>query len=83
MYRVILLNDHYTSMDFVVWVLQSVFRKSAGEAFEVMMQVHRQGSGLAGVYTKDIAETKAATVETVAREHKFPLRCNVEPTTTD
>ena len=79
LYRVLLLNDHYTSMDFVVWVLQSVFRKSATEAFEVMLRVHREGSGLAGVYTKDIAETKAATVESLARQQSYPLRCSLEP----
>jgi len=79
MYRVILLNDHYTSMEFVVLVLESIFMKNLMEATEIMLSVHRSGSGIAGIYTKEVAETKVATVTEVAREHGFPLKCIMEP----
>lgn len=79
MYQVILLNDHYTSMDFVVFILQSVFHRSHGDAIQIMFSVHTSGSGVAGIFTKDIALTKVSMVEKLASENNFPLRCTVEP----
>jgi ATP-dependent Clp protease adaptor protein ClpS len=78
LYRVLLLNDDYTTMDFVVDVLESIFNKSPAEAFRIMMQVHTQGKGLCGVYPFEIAETKVATVEDRARDNGFPLKAVVE-----
>lgn len=78
MYRVILLNDDFTPMDFVVSVLQSVFDKTREEAVEIMMQVHQTGVGVAGVYTFEIAETKAATVVAMAQRSQHPLQCEIE-----
>lgn len=78
MFRVVLLNDDYTSMDFVVTILIQVFCKSAEEAHAVMLAVHQKGSGTAGIYTKEIAETKVAKVHQLARQHEFPLRCIME-----
>jgi len=79
MYKVILLNDHYTSMEFVVLVLQQIFHKSIEEATQIMLSVHRIGSGVAGTYTKEIAETKLALVTQVSRDNGYPLRCSLEP----
>ncbi len=79
MYRVILLNDHYTAMEFVELVLQSVFKKTADEAHQIMLSVHNTGSGTAGIYTKEVAETKMQLVHALSREHQFPLRCMMEP----
>lgn len=79
MYRVILLNDHYTAMEFVVLVLQEIFHKSREEANRIMLSVHHSGSGLAGVFTKEIAETKVALVTQVSRDNGYPLRCKLEP----
>lgn len=78
MYKVLLLNDDYTTMDFVVEVLVHVFHKSVTQAMEIMLSVHRNGVGLCGVYTHEVAETKVLTVETLARENGFPLRCTME-----
>jgi ATP-dependent Clp protease adaptor protein ClpS len=77
-WRVLLLNDDYTPMDFVVEVLEGIFQKSPAEAFRIMMQVHTQGSGLAGVYTHEVAETKVATVVDLARQAGFPLQAAME-----
>jgi ATP-dependent Clp protease adaptor protein ClpS len=77
-WRVLLLNDDYTPMDFVVQVLESIFLKSPAEAYRVMMQVHTQGSGLAGVYTHDVAETKVATVVDLAQEAGYPLQAALD-----
>ena len=74
----ILLNDDYTTMEFVVQVLESVFQKSSAEAFRVMMQVHLNGSGIAGVYPWEVAETKVETVTSLARHAEFPLRATIE-----
>lgn len=79
MYRVLLHNDHYTTMEFVVAVLESVFHKQREEAMKIMMNVHRNGVGVAGVYPAEVAETKVDTVLAVAKEHEFPLRCSMEP----
>jgi ATP-dependent Clp protease adaptor protein ClpS len=78
-YHVILLNDHYTTMDFVVEVLMVIFHKNVEDANKIMLDVHRKGKGLVGQYPWDIAATKAEQVHTAARENEFPLRCIVEP----
>ena len=78
LYKVVLLNDDYTTMDFVVRVLETVFQKSPAEAYRVMMQVHRNGSGVAGVYPWEVAETKVDTVTSMARHAEFPLRAAIE-----
>ncbi len=78
LYKVILLNDDYTTMEFVVQILESVFHKTPAEAFRVMMHVHTQGKGLCGLYPHDIAETKVATVHDMAKEHGYPLRADIE-----
>lgn len=77
-YNVFLLNDDYTTMAFVVHILERVFRKSPVEAAQIMLHVHKKGRGLAGVYIRDIAETKADAVHKLAREQEFPLRCKIE-----
>ncbi len=79
MYRVLLLNDDYTTMDFVVLILESVFRKSTQEARQVMLSVHEKGAGVAGVYTREVAETKIAVVHHLAAQNEFPLKCAMEP----
>jgi len=78
MYRVMLLNDDYTTMEFVVEVLVYVFQKSSEEATQIMLSVHRSGVGVCGIYPYEIAETKVDTVETLARENGFPLKCIME-----
>lgn len=78
LYKVFLINDDYTTMDFVVHILQSVFHKSLVEATQVMLHVHRNGMGLCGVYTRDIAETKVDRVHVLALEKEFPLKCVME-----
>jgi ATP-dependent Clp protease adaptor protein ClpS len=78
MYRVLLLNDDYTTMDFVVDILKMVFNKSEEEAVRIMINVHRKGVGVCGVYTYEIAETKVDTVHAIAMEHGFPLKCTME-----
>jgi ATP-dependent Clp protease adaptor protein ClpS len=77
-YKVILLNDDYTTMDFVVHVLEMVFLKSPAEAYRVMMQVHVNGRGIAGVYPWEVAETKVETVTSMARDAGYPLRAALE-----
>lgn len=78
-FRVLLHNDDYTTMEFVVEVLKRFFQKSEAEAMEVMLKVHQEGRGVAGVYSFEIAETKAAQVEDAARSRGFPLKCTYEP----
>jgi ATP-dependent Clp protease adaptor protein ClpS len=78
-FRVILLNDNYTTMDFVVEVIVKVFHKSEGDAARIMMDVHRKGRGIVAVYPWDIAQTKVEQVHFLAKEHQYPLRCVVEP----
>jgi ATP-dependent Clp protease adaptor protein ClpS len=78
LYRVILLNDDYTTMEFVIHVLETVFHKSAAEATQIMLSVHKKGAGTCGVYTREIAETKIVTVHEMAARNKFPLRCAME-----
>lgn len=78
MFRVILHNDHYTTMDFVVEVLTRIFHKPAAEATRIMLDVHKKGIGIVGVYTLDIAATKVVQVDILAREQQFPLKCSYE-----
>ncbi len=78
-YHVILYNDNYTTMEFVVYVLEAVFHHSGPNAEKIMLDVHQKGKGVAGTFTRDIAETKALQTRTLAKEHKFPLRCVAEP----
>ena len=81
LWRVLLHNDDYTTQDFVVWILESIFNKPRAEAFVIMMNVHRSGLGLAGVYTHDVAETKLKAARHAAEEHEFPLLVTMEPET--
>ena len=77
-YRVLLHNDDYTTMEFVVWVLQSVFHHDETAATEIMLHVHRNGIGVAGVYPREVAEARVAKVESLARAHEYPLRTSME-----
>jgi ATP-dependent Clp protease adaptor protein ClpS len=79
MYKVILLNDDYTTMDFVVEILIAIFHKTAADATRIMLDVHQKGKGVVGVYTFDIARTKIAQVEQMANERDFPLAAVMEP----
>jgi ATP-dependent Clp protease adaptor protein ClpS len=79
LYKVILLNDDYTTMDFVVDVLETVFLKRPAEAYHIMMLVHTQGRGLCGIYPYEIAETKVSAVQSLARQRGFPLQAMLEP----
>jgi ATP-dependent Clp protease adaptor protein ClpS len=78
LYNVILLNDDYTTMEFVLQILETLFQKSPAEAYRIMMNVHRNGRGLAGVYTFEVAETKADKVAVLAAEAGYPLRATIE-----
>ena len=78
LYKVLLLNDDYTPMDFVVLILQDHFGMTSEKATQVMLQVHTQGAGVCGLFTRDIAETKVALVNQFAREHQHPLKCIME-----
>lgn len=78
MYKVLLHNDDYTTMEFVVEVLMVVFLKEFQEATRIMLDVHRKGIGLCGMYPYEIAETKVDTVHALARENGFPLKCSME-----
>jgi ATP-dependent Clp protease adaptor protein ClpS len=79
LWRVLLHNDDYTTQEFVVWVLETIFHKPRAEAFAIMMSVHRSGMGVAGVYTHDVAETKLKSTRQLAEEHEFPLLVTMEP----
>lgn len=79
MYKVILLNDDYTPMEFVVTVLEQIFRRPHADALNVMLEVHQKGAGTAGIYTRDVAETKADQVVEYARINDYPLQCTLEP----
>jgi ATP-dependent Clp protease adaptor protein ClpS len=78
LYKVVLLNDDYTTMEFVVSVLETVFQKSPAEAYRIMMQVHVNGNGIAGVYPWEVAETKVETLTSMARHAEYPLRATIE-----
>ncbi len=77
-YRVVLHNDDYTTMEFVIHVLESIFHKAPAEAYRIMMKVHVEGQGIAGVYPHEVAETKVEKVHDAARQHGFPLRASVD-----
>ena len=79
LWRVLLHNDDYTTQDFVVWVLETVFHKPRGEAFTIMMSVHQSGLGVAGIYTHDVADTKVKATRQLAEQHEFPLLVTMEP----
>lgn len=80
LYKVVLLNDDFTPMDFVVTVLQRFFSKSREQATQIMLKVHTEGAGICGVYPKDIATTKVEQVVAFARQHQHPLQCVMEET---
>ena len=78
MYRVLILNDDYTPMEFVVYVLEQFFNKSREDATRIMLHVHQHGVGVCGIYTYEVAETKVAQVVDAARRHQHPLQCTME-----
>jgi len=78
MYQVLLINDDYTTMEFVVEILMFIFNKSSEDSMHIMLKVHREGMGLCGVYTYEVAETKVDTVHALAREKGYPLKCAME-----
>lgn len=77
-YKVLLHNDDYTTMEFVVSILERIFNRSRHEATKIMLSVHNEGVGIAGVYTKEVCETKIAIVHELAKKNEFPLRCSME-----
>lgn len=83
LYRVILLNDDYTTMEFVVRVLQLIFHHDEERAAQIMMHVHQRGAGICGVYTREIAETKVEQVIEYAKQNDHPLQCAIEPDSYD
>ena len=78
LYKVLLLNDDYTTMEFVVQVLMYVFNKNEEDAMHIMLNVHREGVGICGVYPYEVAETKVGAVDALAQENGFPLKCTME-----
>jgi ATP-dependent Clp protease adaptor protein ClpS len=78
-YKVLLHNDDYTTMEFVIYILQAVFHKSIDEAERIMLEVHQKGIGVCGVYTFEIAETKLQKVTNLAKANSHPLVCSIEP----
>ena len=78
LYKVLLHNDDFTTMEFVVWILESIFNMATEQAVQVMLNVHLRGTGAAGVYTYEIAETKVEKTTALAREHEFPLLVTME-----
>ncbi len=79
LYKVVLHNDHYTTMEFVVYILRTIFNKSYDDAVHIMLKVHREGIGVAGIYIRSVAEAKAESVHKIARENGFPLKCSIHP----
>jgi ATP-dependent Clp protease adaptor protein ClpS len=78
LYKVLLHNDDYTTMEFVISILETVFQKSTPDATKIMLNVHHEGVGVAGVYTREICETKISVVHQLAKKNQFPLRCSME-----
>ena len=78
LYKVLLHNDDYTTMEFVISILETIFHKSPNDAAQIMLNVHNEGVGIAGVYTKEICETKISVVHQLAKKNEFPLRCSME-----
>jgi len=78
-YKVVMLNDDFTPMDFVVLLLVNLFRKTSDEAEAIMTEVHEKGKGVAGIYTKDIAETRVHQANSIAQKHEHLFRCQIEP----
>src|SRR2546422_666865 len=78
LFKVLLHNDDYTTMEFVVFILMSIFHRSETDAVQIMLHVHKNGIGVAGVYTYEVAETRMTQVEALARQNEFPLRCSLE-----
>lgn len=78
LYKVLLHNDDYTTMEFVISILETVFHKSPHDATKIMLNVHNEGVGVAGVYTREICETKISVVHQLAKKNEFPLRCSME-----
>jgi ATP-dependent Clp protease adaptor protein ClpS len=79
LFKVLLHNDDYTTMEFVVWVLEAVFNMAEEQAIQVMLNVHLRGAGVAGIYTYEVAETKVEKTISLAREQEFPLLATLEP----
>ena len=79
MFQAVLLNDDYTPMEFVVVLIEQFFYKSRENATQIMLKIHTEGKGVCGVYTEDVAETKAAVVNQYAMDHQHPLLCQIEP----
>lgn len=78
LYKVLLHNDDYTTMEFVISILETIFHKSPNDAAQIMLNVHNEGVGIAGIYTKEICETKISVVHQLAKKNEFPLRCSME-----
>ena len=78
MYKVLMLNDDYTPMEFVIYVLERFFSKDRSEATDIMMNIHNHGVGICGVYTYEVAETKVTQVMDLARQNQHPLQCTIE-----
>jgi ATP-dependent Clp protease adaptor protein ClpS len=79
MWRVLIHNDDYTTQEFVVWILESVFNLPRADAITIMMHVHQTGLGVAGLFTRDVAETKVKATRQLAEQHEFPLLVTIEP----
>ena len=78
LYRVVIMNDDYTPMEFVVFILERIFNKTHDDAYRIMLHVHNHGLGVCGIYTYEVAETKVAQVRDLARRNEHPLRCDLE-----
>ncbi len=83
LWKVLLHNDDFTTQEFVVWVLESIFHLPHAEAFNIMMHVHQAGVGVAGLFTRDVAETKVKATEQLAEQHEYPLLVTIEPESGD